>query len=99
MPNTTPSAPSTTRTGQAHRGGGGLLGQAVLRAQLAEGLPAPRVDLRGQQGEAITDLRPIGRVLVAGAAHDARATGWIPRGSRVRVIDAKGHELVVEAVA
>ena len=80
------------------RGSGGLLGQAVLRAELAEGLPSPRAELLGCEGEAITDLRPVGRVLVADVAHDARAAGWIARGARVRVIEAQGQELVVAAI-
>lgn len=81
------------------RGGGGLLGHAVLRAHLAEGLPPQRIDLCGSEGEAITDLRPGGRVLVAGVTHEARANAWVARGTRVRVIEVQGPELLVEPVA
>lgn len=78
------------------RGDGGVLGKAVLRAELADGLPDPRHELLGVEGEAITDLRPVGRVRVGEAVMEARAAGWIPRGTRVRVIEAQSRQLVVE---
>lgn len=81
------------------RAEGGLLGRAVLRAQLADGPPATHASLAGSEGEALTDLRPIGRVIIDGVVHEARADGWVARGARVRVVGAQANELVVESVA
>lgn len=80
------------------RAEGGLVRRAVLRAQLAGVTPSTAVTLVGRTGEALTDLRPVGRVVIDGATHDARAPGWISRGTSVRVNGMNGSELIVEAL-
>lgn len=60
---------------------------------------ALRVALVGQEGEAQTDLRPIGVVKIEGQRHDAVAeSGYIVRGSVVRVVSADGIQLKVRQV-
>ncbi|MEO1009038.1 MAG: NfeD family protein [Planctomycetota bacterium] len=57
---------------------------------------AARLALVGQEGEVLTDLRPVGVVLLEGTRLDAVAeTGYIPAGSRVRVVAADGLQLTV----
>lgn len=78
------------------RAEGGLLGRAVLRAQVAEA-PASTTVLIGIEGEAVTDLRPVGRIRIGDEVRQARAVRWVDRGTRVRVVEAGPQELVVEA--
>lgn len=60
---------------------------------------AVRVALVGQEGEAQTDLRPIGVVKIEGQRHDAVAeSGYIARGSSVRVVSADGIQLKVRQI-
>lgn len=80
------------------RAEGGLIGRAVLRAQLAEA-PAPTTALIGAEGEAITDLRPVGRVRIGDEIREARAVRWVARGTRVRVLEAGPQEVIVEAAS
>ena len=63
-------------------------------AQLAQ-----RAALVGQEGAAQTDLRPIGVVKIDGHRHDAVAeTGYIPAGSKVKVVSADGIQLKVRQI-
>jgi membrane-bound serine protease (ClpP class) len=55
-----------------------------------------RPDLVGQQGVALTDLRPSGTAQVAGERFDVVSEGgFVPRGGRVRVIRSEGYRVVV----
>lgn len=55
--------------------------------------------LVGETGLALTDLRPAGKVQIAGRPYDAKATtGWIDKGTTVRVLAQERFELVVEPV-
>ncbi len=60
-------------------------------------LSAPSAsDLVGQTGEALTDLRPAGKILIDGKRHEAASEReFIARGSRIRVIGKEGPALVV----
>lgn len=55
--------------------------------------------LVGETGLALTDLRPSGKVQIAGRPYDAKATtGWIDKGTTVRIVAQERFELVVEPV-
>ncbi len=74
------------------------MGRALVLEDAETGfLSAPSAsDLVGQTGEALTDLRPAGKVVVDGERHEATSEReFIPRGSRVRVIGTDGPALVV----
>jgi membrane-bound serine protease (ClpP class) len=60
-------------------------------------LSAPSAsDLVGQIGEALTDLRPTGKIVIDGQRHEATSErAFIALGSRVRVIGTDGPALVV----
>jgi membrane-bound serine protease (ClpP class) len=60
-------------------------------------LSAPTAsDLVGQIGEALTDLRPAGKIVIDGERHEATSEReFIAHGSRVRVIGKEGPALVV----
>jgi membrane-bound serine protease (ClpP class) len=60
-------------------------------------LSAPTAsDLLGQIGEALTDLRPAGKIVIDGERHEATSEReFIAQGSRVRVIGKEGPALVV----
>ncbi|NBQ89666.1 MAG: hypothetical protein EBU07_19830, partial [Betaproteobacteria bacterium] len=81
------------------RPGRGGLGGAVLQTQLADVPAGAAFPPAGTEGIAHTDLRPIGRVDIGGRLADARATDWVSRGTRIRVVRADGNELIVEALA
>jgi membrane-bound serine protease (ClpP class) len=49
-------------------------------------------------GTAQTDLEPAGRIFVHGEIWEARTSGKIPKGTRVRVREVDGLTLVVEPV-
>jgi membrane-bound serine protease (ClpP class) len=58
----------------------------------SENLPAP-----GTRGTAITDLRPLGEIDIAGGRYQARATqGQIDRGAAVEVVSRKDFALQVK---
>lgn len=81
---------------RTRRAGGIFLQAATDRA---EGyLSAPeRNDLVGQEGIAATDLHPSGVVIVGDERVDVVSdTGFVAKGSRVRVVRAEGYRLVVE---
>lgn len=53
-------------------------------------------DLIGAQGQAITDLRPVGICEINGDRHECLAdTGMIDRGARVTVVSADGMQIKV----
>lgn len=55
--------------------------------------------LAGKEGEATTDLRPSGTVLIDGKKYDVITPGeMIAKGTRVRVAEASGNRIVVRAV-
>lgn len=53
----------------------------------------------GQHGVTVSELRPSGKVEIAGRTHDARADAYTARGVRVVVIAVGGFELRVRAEA
>jgi len=56
----------------------------------------PASDLVGQTGEALTDLRPAGKVVIDGSRYEATSRReFVAKGARVRVVGKEGHELVV----
>ena len=60
---------------------------------------APRADLMGKDGTALTDLRPAGTATIAGERVDVVTEGeYLSQGSAVRVIRSEGYRLVVREV-
>jgi membrane-bound serine protease (ClpP class) len=58
-----------------------------------------RLALVGAEGEALTDLRPVGVVRIGERRMDALAqTFLIPAGSRVRVVQVEGSQVKVRQV-
>ena len=50
----------------------------------------------GREGEALTDLRPSGTVLIGEERVDAVSESeWIEEGTEVRVVSSEGYRLVV----
>lgn len=59
----------------------------------------PRSDLVGQEGVAVTDLRPAGAATIAGERVDVVTEGeFLSRGSPVRVLRSDGYRHVVRGV-
>jgi membrane-bound serine protease (ClpP class) len=60
-------------------------------------LSAPSAsDLVGQIGEALTDLRPAGKIVINHQRHEATSEReFVARGSRIRVIGKDGPVLIV----
>lgn len=57
---------------------------------------SPRPDLQGREGEALTDLRPAGTVLIGEERVDAVSESeWIEEGTKIRVVSSEGYRLVV----
>jgi membrane-bound serine protease (ClpP class) len=57
---------------------------------------SPRPDLQGREGEALTDLRPAGTVIIGEERVDAVSESeWIEEGTAVRVVASEGYRLVV----
>jgi membrane-bound serine protease (ClpP class) len=55
-----------------------------------------RHDLLGREGEALTDLRPAGTVLIGEERVDAVSESeWIEEGTEVKVVSSEGYRLVV----
>lgn len=69
----------------------------VLETAEAGWLPTPSAsDLAGRVGEALTDLRPAGKVIIDGNRYEATSEReFVARGERVRVIGKEGPALVV----
>ncbi len=73
-----------------------LVGGASIETQESS---AGSEDLVGQTGEALTDLRPSGKVAVTGGELDVIADGaFIRKGSKVRVLRQDGMKIVVGIV-
>jgi len=54
----------------------------------------------GEDGEALTDLRPVGTVVVGGERHEALAEGnYVEAGSRIRVTRVESGQLKVRPLA
>lgn len=73
-------------------------GQALVLQEAESGwLSAPAAsDLVGRVGEALTDLRPAGKVVIDGKRYEAASEReFVPRGTRVRVVGKDGPELIV----
>ncbi|MGB5813403.1 MAG: NfeD family protein [Polyangiales bacterium] len=78
------------------------IGKTLVLQEAETGfLSAPTAhDLVGQSGEALTDLRPSGKVTIDGHRHEATSEReFLPRGTRVRVIGKDGPVLVVRKEA
>ena len=58
-----------------------------------------RAGIVGEEGEAITDLAPGGKVYVHSEYWNAVARREIPRGTRIRVVAVDGMTLSVEQVS
>ena len=69
----------------------------VLETAEAGWTSAPAAnDFLGRVGEAVTDLRPGGKVSIDGERYDATSEReFVARGTRVKVIGKDGHELIV----
>lgn len=72
-------------------------------AEELEGPVPPRqaamAKLVGQEGEVLTDLRPIGTIRIGDQRYDALSeTSMVRAGSRVRVVSVEGSELKVRPV-
>jgi membrane-bound serine protease (ClpP class) len=74
------------------------MGRTLVLQEAETGfLSAPSAsDLVGQTGDALTDLRPAGKVTIDGKRHEATSEReFIPRGARIRVIGKDGPTLIV----
>lgn len=72
---------------------------AQARAELTQRERASRLELLNKEGEALTDMRPSGVVIIEGERHDALARGGIvDRGERVRVSKVDGLTIEVRKV-
>jgi membrane-bound serine protease (ClpP class) len=61
---------------------------------------APRTDLVGQEGVAVTDLRPAGTAVIAGERVDVVTEGeFVRQGSTVRVLRSEGYRHVVRGLS
>jgi membrane-bound serine protease (ClpP class) len=57
---------------------------------------SPRPDLLGREGQALTDLRPSGTVLLGEERVDAVSESeWIEEGTDIRVVSSEGYRIVV----
>ena len=52
----------------------------------------------GEDGVAVTDLMPAGKILISGEYWNAVCTGEVPRGTAVRVLELNGLLLRVAPV-
>ena len=59
----------------------------------------PALACVGAVGHAVTDLRPVGKIEIAGVRFDARGEGaWISSGAKVRILRNEANEMVVEQI-
>jgi len=59
----------------------------------------PQDELKDQLGITITDLTPRGQVKIRSRAWSARSkSGFIPSGTKIRVIQMDGIHLIVESI-
>ena len=79
----------------------GPLSRMALHADLGEALSAPvHTELIGRRGVAATVLRPSGKVLVGTEAYDGISeSGFVEKGTPVRVVRCEGAQLYVAALA
>ncbi len=78
------------------RFGRGLMLSATVAARATDNVEPGQTSLIGKMGEAVTDLRPAGKVLVDGRRVEAKAErGYIDKGATVEVIKRDGFSLVV----
>ncbi|MFW5915676.1 MAG: NfeD family protein, partial [Planctomycetota bacterium] len=57
-----------------------------------------RANMVGKSGRTLTVLRPAGKARIDGAPVEVVAQGgYIPKDSKVKIIDERGHRLVVTA--
>jgi membrane-bound ClpP family serine protease len=77
--------------------GGNITEEDRIRQRQAEDARrAELLGLVGATGKAMTDLRPVGVVIIDGKRHDALAEGpWIGAGSTVRVSVVDGTQIKV----
>lgn len=54
--------------------------------------------LIGEEGEAITDISPKGKVFIKGEIWDAHSSEKIPKGARVKVVKVSGLKVEVELI-
>jgi membrane-bound serine protease (ClpP class) len=79
----------------SNRFGGLFLRGGMAQAEGYISAP-PRTDLVGQEGVAVTDLRPAGTAAIAGERVDVVTEGeFVRQGSAVRVLRSEGYRLVV----
>lgn len=72
---------------------------AQARAQVSQRERAMRLELLNKEGEALTDMRPSGVVVIEGQRHDAISRGGIvDRGERIRVSKVDGISIEVRKV-
>lgn len=56
-------------------------------------------DLIGKTGEVITQLRPVGKVLINSKSYTCKSLGqFIPKGSRVKIVSTESNNLIVREV-
>ena len=79
----------------------GPLSRMALHADLGEALSAPvHTELIGRRGVAATVLRPSGKVRVGTEAYDGISeSGFVEKGTPVRVVRCEGAQLYVAALA
>jgi len=57
-------------------------------------------EMIGKQGEAVSDLKPAGHILVAGKRYQALSKmGYIDKGSSIEVIGGEGAHLIVKSLS
>jgi membrane-bound serine protease (ClpP class) len=82
------------------RRGRNLLNREELTRELGYESSTRRIDLIGQEGVTLTDLRPSGTVQIAAERIDAVSEGpWVAAGTPVRIVRAEGYRHVVAPIA
>lgn len=88
-----------TPVGRAILYGGKTEEQLEAEAQQKQAEADQRLALVGMEGEALTVLRPVGVVRIAGQRYDALSElGMIPAGTKVRVTAVDGTQVKVRGV-
>ncbi|MBA2173579.1 nodulation protein NfeD [Halobacillus locisalis] len=53
--------------------------------------------LVGEEGEALTDMRPVGTIVIAGEEYSAVSNGqWISKGDQIHVVSVDGTKILVK---
>lgn len=56
-------------------------------------------ELVGKQGEALSDLKPAGHILIEGKRHQALSKmGYLVKGTKIEIIGGQGAHLIVKKV-